>query len=148
METLSIALAGSLGLACALFVAWPLLRGAVRRSSSDERATEVAELKDEKDKLLQALKEIEFDHRTGKLSDEDFQSLRADYRRRAIEALERLEKAAPSEGSVAAIEADVLRALGRQKSGGPQRCAGCGERVGSEARFCPNCGVELARLAS
>lgn len=51
---------------------------------SDRRTLEVAE---EKDRALAALKELEFDHRTGKLSDDDYRELVGGYRRRAAAAL-------------------------------------------------------------
>ena len=53
----------------------------------DRRTLEVAE---EKDRALAALKELEFDHRTGKLSDEDYRELVGGYRRRAAAALRSL----------------------------------------------------------
>jgi len=54
----------------------------------DKRALQLAE---EKDRALAALKELEFDHRTGKLSDNDYQELVGGYRRRAAAALRSLE---------------------------------------------------------
>jgi hypothetical protein len=54
----------------------------------DKRALQLAE---EKDRALAALKELEFDHRTGKLSDDDYQELVGGYRRRAAAALRSLE---------------------------------------------------------
>ena len=43
---------------------------------------------EERDRSLQALKELEFDHRTGKLSDEDYRELVGPLRRRAAALLE------------------------------------------------------------
>jgi hypothetical protein len=46
---------------------------------------------------LAALKELEFDHRTGKVSDEDYRSLVGPLRRRAAEALRALDlRASPT----------------------------------------------------
>jgi hypothetical protein len=49
------------------------------------------ELAEERDRTLAALKELEFDHRTGKVSDEDYRELVGPLRRRAAEALRALE---------------------------------------------------------
>ena len=49
------------------------------------------ELSEERDRALAALKELEFDHRTGKVNDEDYRSLVGPLRRRAAEALRALE---------------------------------------------------------
>ncbi len=84
----------TLGVACA--VAWPLVRGRdggdaeTRRGTEDEeRAREVRETLD---RSLAAIKEIEFDHRSGHLSDEDFAALDAAERARAVELIRRLDE--------------------------------------------------------
>ena len=48
-------------------------------------------LVEERDRALAALKELEFDHRTGKVSDEDYRALVGPLRRRAAESLRALE---------------------------------------------------------
>src|SRR5947208_1415463 len=61
------------------------------------------ELAVERDRALAALKELEFDHRTGKVSDEDYRTLVGPLRRRAAEALRALEprtREAEAEGRV------------------------------------------------
>ena len=49
------------------------------------------ELAEERDRALAALKELEFDHRTGKVSDEDYRALVGPLRREAAAALRALE---------------------------------------------------------
>ena len=84
---------------------------------------------------LGALKEIEFDRATGKLSDEDYQALKAKYTMRAVEIL-REEGTDPIEAMIAA-RVQTLRA------GGPRVCPTCGPRPESDAAFCSTCGVRL-----
>ena len=48
-------------------------------------------LSEERDRALAALKELEFDHRTGKVNDEDYKSLVGPLRRAAAEALKALD---------------------------------------------------------
>lgn len=50
-----------------------------------------AELRDEKRRLLRAIKELEFDHGMGKLSQPDFDAVMKTYRLRAIEVMRALE---------------------------------------------------------
>ena len=95
METLALTLAALLTVLCVLFVARPLL-GPARRGgdglvtpSPEEEARR--RLLEERDRALAALKELEFDHRTGKVSDEDYRELVAPLRRQAGEALRALE---------------------------------------------------------
>jgi hypothetical protein len=54
-------------------------------------------LAEDRDRALAALKELEFDHRTGKVSDEDYRNLVGPLRRRAAEALRALDlRASPT----------------------------------------------------
>lgn len=148
METIAIAAAAVLGLACAALVIWPLLAGDRGFGAGLERELLVDELAEEKEKILVALKEIEFDHRTGKLSNEDFRKLDSDYRTRALETLRRIEDLGLESTSdpLAVVEADVRRALEGNSPSAPRSCLGCGERLASATRFCSNCGqpVQLA----
>jgi len=61
-------------------------------SKDEERRLMLAE---ERDRALAALKELEFDHRTGKIGDEDYRSLVGPLRRAASDALRALD--APQE---------------------------------------------------
>lgn len=69
-------------------VAWPLVRdragGAGAAGIDDERWQA---LQDGIDQSLRAIREIEFDHRSGNLSDTDFAELDAGERARAAELL-------------------------------------------------------------
>ena len=90
-----LALGVVLAVACVLFVARPFLRDPAPASDrldepgpQDEIRVALAE---ERDRALAALKELEFDHRTGKLNDEDYRELVGGYRRRAAAALRALD---------------------------------------------------------
>jgi hypothetical protein len=89
VTTLALVLGALLAVACVAFVARPFLREpkAVNDvlEEPDQRRLELAE---ERDRSLAALKELEFDHRTGKLSDEDYRELIGPLRRRAAALLE------------------------------------------------------------
>lgn len=95
METVALVLGAILAIACVVFVARPFLREPVARDDrlrSPSRADdELARLEEERDRALAALKELEFDHRTGKVSDADYRELVGPLRRRAAEALRALD---------------------------------------------------------
>jgi len=88
-------LAALLAVAAVLFVARPFLRepGARsdRLSEPDELDRRRLALLEERDRALDALRELEFDHRTGKLSDDDYRVLVGPLRRRAAQATRALE---------------------------------------------------------
>jgi hypothetical protein len=88
-------LAALLAVAAVLFVARPFLREPVaksdRLSEPDELDRRRLALLEERDRALDALRELEFDHRTGKLSDDDYRALVGPLRRRAAQATRALE---------------------------------------------------------
>jgi hypothetical protein len=93
--TAALILGAVLALLAVLYVARPFLREPTPTSDrldelgADERAR--LELVEERDRALAALKELEFDHRTGKVTDEDYRAEIGPLRRRAAEALKALE---------------------------------------------------------
>jgi hypothetical protein len=87
---------------------------------------------------IDALREIEFDRATGKLSDADYADLKARYTKRALEAM-RAEGVSPAGTPVEdAAEAAVLAYRARIRS-----CARCGPRPEPDAIYCSNCGAYL-----
>jgi hypothetical protein len=91
----ALLLAVLLAVACVIAVALPFLR---EPAPADDRLDEPdalerrrLELAEERDRALADLKELEFDHRTGKISDEDYRELVGALRARAAAALRALE---------------------------------------------------------
>ena len=74
-------------------VLWPLLRGRAERLASPSSTTpdRRVELAEEKASTYRALKELDFDHETGSLSDDDYQALRDRYEARAAELISKLD---------------------------------------------------------
>jgi hypothetical protein len=91
----ALALAALLAVAAVFFVARPFLREPAPPSDRLDEPGELErrrlELAEERDRALAALKELEFDHRTGKVSDADYRELVGPLRRRAAETLRALE---------------------------------------------------------
>ena len=94
-----LALAAVFAVGAVIFVARPFLREPAPASDRlDELAPEERRrlaLAEERDRALGALKELEFDHRTGKVSDDDYRAQLGPLRRRAAEALRALEAQEP-----------------------------------------------------
>jgi hypothetical protein len=92
----ALALAAMLAVVAVVFVARPFLRDPAPASDRlDELAPEARKrlaLAEERDRALAALKELEFDHRTGKVSDEDYRAQVGPLRRRAAEVLRALDQ--------------------------------------------------------
>jgi hypothetical protein len=90
-----------LAVACVVFVARPFLRdpegAADVLDEPDEARRRALGLAEERDRALAALKELEFDHRTGKVSDEDYRALVGPLRAHAMAALRAVDGRRPAQ---------------------------------------------------
>ena len=100
--TVALVVGAVLAVSCVVLVALPFMRepqpqddALVRPDESEQRRLALSE---ERDRALAALKELEFDHRTGKVSDDDYRELVGPLRRRAAEALRALDRRVPAHG--------------------------------------------------
>jgi hypothetical protein len=93
--TLALTLGAVLALLTVAFVARPFLRepapASDRLDELNETERRQLDLVEERDRALAALKELEFDHRTGKVTDEDYRAEIGPLRRSAAEALKKLD---------------------------------------------------------
>ena len=91
----ALLLGALLAAACVVLVALPYLREPFAGGDVLEEPSELdrrrLELSEARDRALAALKELELDHRTGKVSDEDYRALVGPLRREAADALRALE---------------------------------------------------------
>jgi hypothetical protein len=155
---------------CALgWVVWLLFRAAesLVREQPPVDPTQVTgrrrkQLEREKQALLKALKELEFDHQMGKVSDKDFAEIGQQYRARAIRVMRQLDEGgqqyealiakelaarlkkpvAPSEESratPAAATAPETQPVAEGRIG----CKSCGTSNDGDAEFCKKCGARL-----
>lgn len=96
IEIVAVVLAAVLAAACVVFVARPYLHEPETRDDSLAEPTpaerERLRLAEERDRALAALKELEFDHRTGKVSDADYREQVGPLRRQAAEAMRALDE--------------------------------------------------------
>jgi hypothetical protein len=101
-EIVALGLGAVLAVGCVFFAARPFLRSPAAGDDTlrepARAAGERLRLQEARDRALAALKELEFDHRTGKVSDDDYRALVGPLRREAAEALRALD-AKPVRGS-------------------------------------------------
>lgn len=108
----------------------------------------------EKGIALSALKEIEFDRATGKLSEEDYEFLKAKYTAQALAALRSEDvpvaagAAAPAAGAdIESLIAARARAIRGAATAGAPTCPSCGPRPEADALFCSDCGARVVEGA-
>jgi hypothetical protein len=127
------------GLAALLLVMQPLLRRD-RRPASPPEPLDPEETP--RGIALAALKEIDFDRETGKLSESDYQLLKAKYTGLALEALRAEEQSAGADPAEALIAARV-RSLRAGAQPAALACNTCGPRPEPDAVYCSTCGIRL-----
>ncbi|NIR50666.1 zinc ribbon domain-containing protein [candidate division KSB1 bacterium] len=103
----------------------------------------LAELKTQRDNLLTAIKELEFDHQTGKISEQDFAEINAQYRSQAISMMKRIDALGANGGRSQKLEEELRRLRSHRKQTGVSFCAHCGQSVRAGDRFCCQCGKRL-----
>ena len=90
-------LAAALAVACVVAVSLPFIREPEPESDVlddlDDAERHLLELLEERDRALGALKELEFEHRTGTVSDEDYRAQLGPLRRDVATALQALGRA-------------------------------------------------------
>lgn len=125
-----------LAVAALAFVLAPIFLG-VRPTRSRATAAE-SEEDAASARAVSALREVEFDRATGKLSDADYDALKARYTREALAALRAEEPARAGLGDDE-LEAVILSYRARTPA-----CAECGPRPEPDAAYCSACGRYLA----
>ena len=157
-----LVLGTALALGALTLVLSPLLSGEVEVRAEDEKkaATEAARVKaarakrsgreeEQLDGAVAALREIEFDRETGKLSDGDYAELKTRYTREALAELRAADArdaaAAPVAlaASSSADAADPVEAAIRRARENQRSCGVCGPRPEPDATYCSSCGRYL-----
>lgn len=128
-------------IAAVALVLEPLIRRSTPRGPvpRDDEPVELEESQSPKIQALLALREIEFDKATGKLSDEDYTRLKEHYSRAALAAMdaEGREQSEPVTDD-AEVDAAIQRMRKRRRD-----CPECGIRPEPSAAFCSRCGRSL-----
>jgi cytochrome c-type biogenesis protein CcmI len=126
---IALALGTIVALAAVAFVLYPLLvagRPEARAAPAPEDIPGST--------AVEALREIEFDRQTGKLSDADYAALKASYTERALAEL----RAEPAAGQ------DLAESLVMGFRAQRRTCSEHGPRPESDAAYCSECGRYLA----
>ena len=88
---MSLLIAPVLFILAAIYVAYPLLKEEPEDGEEEIEKTERQKLIEAKEDVISNLKDIEMDYRMGKLSQDDYQSLKLDFEYRAEKVFQQLE---------------------------------------------------------
>jgi hypothetical protein len=100
-----------------------------KTSEGVEDGDEFHKLVAAKESAFVALKDLDFDYKTGKLDDEDYQKLKSRYETEAVSILKRIDET--EKGG-----AKETRPTARQA----RFCSSCGAKADTDDRFCRSCG--------
>lgn len=124
-----------------IFVFRPFLTTKGRIGETDSGRGGGNQLVEEREALIDAIRELDFDHRMGKVEEDDYRGTRSRYEHRAVELMRTIEETA---GPAPEIEARIEEEIAALRKRDTVTCAGCGYAMPEGARFCPQCGKALA----
>ncbi|MBI4787967.1 MAG: zinc-ribbon domain-containing protein [Chloroflexi bacterium] len=132
-------------------VAWPYFNPTREQVSSPDAADPTVEnLTGLRDATYLAIKDLEFDHTLGKLSDADYRTMRAKYETKAVAVLQQLDGLAAARGhppraaeSDEQIEREVRGLRRHSVEVGSTKCPKCGAAHAPGDAFCAKCGASL-----
>lgn len=120
-------------------------RGTVEKATRREGRRR--ELIEERERVLESIRELDFDHRMGKVEEADYQEARGRYEAQAIEVMKAIDRTNGRPGQVD-IEKQVEAEIASLRQKGPPsgaRCPDCGASLSAGAKFCAQCGRPVSR---
>jgi hypothetical protein len=129
-----------------LAVAYPILAEARSRPATSSAEDRLEELTSQRDAAFAALRDLNFDHQVGKITDEDFVVFEANLKQvaaNALRALDEWEEQADDQLDLAVEEAVRARRSALNAPG--VVCANCGRASAAGDLFCAGCGQPLVQ---
>lgn len=124
-----------------LYVSAPLLkeRRTEKMLADYYEETERHHLLSRKDSIYTAIKDLEFDHKTGKLSDEDYAELREKFEQQAAEILKEIDDLQSGKTTTSRKKSKTAA----KKEAKVRFCSACGQEIKVDAKFCSACGERM-----
>jgi hypothetical protein len=162
MDAGSVLLGFALLLGVAVYVARPLIE---KRGLNAKDFSVADALQAQRETVLTALRDLDFDHATGKITDDDYISQREHLRAQGVAVLKQLESlgvtgngasadesieqavrvrrkpAAASTGNV--VDDAIEAAVASRRRAAAVTCPQCGASAQPADRFCPQCGAAV-----
>lgn len=140
--TLELVSAALLGVLVLWIVLGPLLRsGPAAAVSLGEEGLPAEETR--RGQALLAIKDLDFDRATGKLSEADYEQLKARFVAEAVTVL-RAEAAREGDEAEALVARRAAALAAPAGTAAPPSCSQCGPRPELDAIFCSSCGRPVA----
>ena len=158
-----LALLATLGAIVVALVLYPVFsEDSDEKFELDELERELRELEENKARLYENIKDLDFEKDSGKVSKEDYEAARGEYMTEVAAVLARIDALAPSKKKKAKkvppkkTERVVCASCGESNPKGSKFClacgtpfgivcSACGEKLPPKANFCNACGEKVAK---
>ncbi|MBT3363360.1 MAG: hypothetical protein HN929_04035 [Chloroflexi bacterium] len=147
-----VILAGfAIGIIMAVYIAWPWIKvymegdeiavdiGFSGSPGSFAQDDELGELYSQRDAARTAIEELEFDLKSGTLSNEDFDELKGNYEAKADSILKQIDDKEKGAWQDSEIEKQIMEL----RQGVACFCPECGGKCREDDKFCVQCGASL-----
>lgn len=148
---MSLIVALAMAAAAMLYVAYPLFlseEGTASALTADGPDPRLAELISKREATYRVIRELDFDHSIGNLSETDYREMRERLKRQAIGILKEIDEAeGEPTNMVAVVDREAQVEQGAQKAkprASDAICPACSESIELADRFCRHCGAVLA----
>lgn len=169
MEIAAILLTSGIAILVGLYLYSPLLEQRGRRVTAEEH--ELSSLLAERDRVVNALQELDFDFKLGKIPEEDYPVQRAALLQKGADILRKLDTLSLQADSAQDTEARIEKAVAARRADASAKpreltdddiesliasrrkarktksagfCPKCGKPVLASDKFCPSCGKSLS----
>jgi hypothetical protein len=114
-----------------IYIGWPLYRPETAAVTAVGEGDDYHKLLYKKDASLMAIKDLEFDYKTGKIDEDDYRELKKSFESNAVAILKAIDQVKKG-GNVSPQDGSESKAAGF--------CSSCGNMLNSGDLFCPQCG--------
>ena len=118
-----------------LYISHPLWRKK-KLKVSYELNHQAEDLQSRKEAIYAAIRDIEFDYKMGKLSEDDYHELHEQYKGEAIDIMKQVDRVTLSTSKIKTQKDQKTKPT-------THFCHGCGNKVDAGAKFCHQCGENL-----
>ena len=147
MNTADIVVIIVMAIGLVVWVGEPLVRrGRDREAAADAQGDAVERLTLQKETLYAAIRDLDFDHQTGKVDAEDHAELRRQMEAEAADILRQLDLADPLADLDHVAEQEILAYRQKEDSAAltsDDTCPACGTALAAGPTYCPICGQSL-----
>ena len=168
MEIAAILLTLGVSILVGLYLYAPLLERRARRVTAEEH--ELSTIMAERDRVVNALQELDFDYSLGKIPEEEYPVQRASLLQKGADILRKIDSFSPQAGSAQDAESRLEKAIAARRADGAAGtagltddaiesmiitrrtsrkdksagfCSSCGKPIMASDKFCPSCGKTL-----